>query len=308
MVWHGSTSVTWLGARMVSIAGRTFRDPTIFEITFFVCIVALFFAINTLWQWRGYRTMFALVERLENEKQQRRYYYFSGDSESGEESGDEESLILLNRTPTYLRDTAISFARSYDLSESVSALYAHSSSQEMQRVGHGQVGQRKKKKKRRLSRQFSPRLSTDFSRWDTQKKIEPVFEMPIDRQNFWLSSPFGPRREPRGRRGFHFGIDMAAVRGTLVKAAGDGVVVYAGQMPGYGNVIVIKHDGKFKTRYAHLSKISTSYGAQVTTGQVIGKVGSTGNSRASGKTRDASHLHFDVEMYGKRVNPFYFFK
>ena len=138
--------------------------------------------------------------------------------------------------------------------------------------------------------------------------IDPRFNLPIDRDSFWLSSPFGVRRRSGGKREFHAGIDMAAIRGTPVKAAGDGVVVQVGHQPGYGNVVVIRHDDGFKTRYAHLSKILIAHHAQVKAGQVIGKVGATGNARASGKMRDASHLHFEVEKNGKRVNPYYFFK
>ena len=288
------------------------RDPSMRELIIATSVIALLFAGNAFWQWYGYRSMFTLVERFENERQQRRSYYFSGaESGEGDENSEcEEFAILLNRTPDYLRNTAITFARSYDLGESVSELYSGSS--QASAAKRVQQNRKLKKKKKRGRHQGKPsgkqHLASDFSRWDTKKQIEPIFDMPIDREHFWLSSPFGPRREPRGGRGFHFGIDMAAVRGTPVKAAGDGIVIFAGQMPGYGNVIVIKHDGKFKTRYAHLSKILTSYGAHVAAGKVIGKVGSTGNSRASGKTRDASHLHFEVEMYGKRVNPFYFFK
>ena len=275
------------------------------DINNIVLSMVIFFACNAFWQYYCARILFTLIERYEHERQQRRYSYFNGAESEEEESESEDFSVLLNRAPDYLRNTAISFARLYNLSEPVSELY----------VTKDQLPKReqKQKRKRRVGalgtrKKMLPFTDADFSRWDTTKKIEPIFDLPIDRGSFWLSSPFGPRREPGGRRGFHFGVDMAAVRGTLVKSAGNGMVIFAGNMPGYGNVVVIKHDGKFKTRYAHLSKILTNYGTQVTAGNIIGKVGSTGNSRASGKMRDASHLHFEVEMYGKRVNPFYFFK
>ena len=135
------------------------------------------------------------------------------------------------------------------------------------------------------------------------KKIphEAIFAWPITRKQFWLSSPFGPRKKPNGTRGFHYGIDMAAVRGTPVKAAGPGVVIEACYMSGYGNTIVISHNKKFKTRYAHLAKIMVRRGQTVEQGAIIGKVGDTGSVRKRGK--DASHLHFEVSVFGKQVNP-----
>lgn len=266
----------------------------------FVGISFLFFT----WHVIDYRRVRAYITAYENMRQERNPVVI-GETDEITES-EEEEFTLLNRTPDYLRDTAISFARSYDLGDSVMQLYEEEKEHAARSTSRPSKGKKRRtKKKAPARRQFS---EADYARWDTRKKVEPVFDLPIDKNNFWLSSPFGMRRKPGGGRGFHFGIDMAAVRGTPVKAAGDGTVVQAGHQAGYGNVIVIKHDGKFKTRYAHLSKILIKSGAQVNAGQVIGKVGSTGNTRASGKTRDSSHLHFEVEMYGKRVNPFYFFK
>lgn len=279
---------------------RAISVPTARGMTYAFLVLALCCALFAGHCYYRSSILFLIVERYEHERQQRRAYYFSGESE-GSDAEQDDFCILLNRAPDYLRDTAISYARSYDLGEPVSELYAGSCVQSKGR----RTSSTKQKRARRRMRHFS---SADLARWEHQKKVEPIFDVPIERGSFWLSSPFGPRREPGGGRGFHFGIDMAAVRGTLVKAAGDGTVIFVGSMPGYGNVIVIKHDGKFKTRYAHLSKILTKYGEHVQAGKVIGKVGSTGNSRSSGKMRDASHLHFEVEMYGKRVNPFYFFK
>lgn len=270
-----------------------------------ICVALSF--LFFVWHVIDYRRVRSYVETYEQMRQARSPVII-GEIDDATEA-EEELFTVLNRTPDYLRDTAISFARSYDLGDSVMQLYSEEQEQAAQAQARTPRSQRKKKRAQKKAparrRQFS---EADYARWDTRKKVEPVFDLPIDKDSFWLSSPFGTRRNPGGGRGFHFGIDMAAVRGTPVKAAGDGTVVYAGHQAGYGNVIVIKHDGKFKTRYAHLHKILIKSGAQVSAGQVIGKVGSTGNTRASGKMRDSSHLHFEVEMYGKRVNPFYFFK
>lgn len=139
---------------------------------------------------------------------------------------------------------------------------------------------------------------------------EHMFHWPIDRSNFWLSSRYGPRKNPGkyggSKWGFHTGIDLAAPRGTQVMAAGTGTIVSATWTPGYGNTIVIEHDYKFRTRYAHLDKIAVHLGQKVNQGQYIGKVGSTGFVRKSRRGGDASHLHFEVYVYGKHDNPFYY--
>jgi len=99
----------------------------------------------------------------------------------------------------------------------------------------------------------------------------------------------------------HFGIDIAGALGNAVYAADNGVVVYAGWNDwGYGNVIVIDHDGGWQTLYAHLSALNVGCGYNVYQGDVIGAIGSTGNS-------SGPHLHFEMlnESYGK-VNPWNF--
>lgn len=132
----------------------------------------------------------------------------------------------------------------------------------------------------------------------------PLLSWPIEQGSFWLSSPFGPRRKRDGSRGFHYGIDMAAMRGTPVKAASPGTVIEARHHVGYGNVIVIEHAKNFKTRYAHLDKILVSKGMRVVPTTVIGKVGETGYIRK--RTKDGSHLHFELYDNGKAVNPLSF--
>ena len=134
------------------------------------------------------------------------------------------------------------------------------------------------------------------------KKSHKRFVWPIERSKFWLSSLFGPRKKPKG---FHNGIDMAALKRTPVKAAATGVVDQVYEDPvGYGKTIVIKHDNTYKTRYAHLDSMLVNVGQPVQAGMLIGRVGDTGNVHKQG--RDASHLHFEVYELGKRVNPLYF--
>lgn len=114
-----------------------------------------------------------------------------------------------------------------------------------------------------------------------------------------LSSGFGMRKHPiLGYSKMHKGVDFAAATGTPVYAAGDGVVEYSGRKGGYGNYIRVGHNKQYSTAYAHLSKISNKVrkGARVKQGDVIGFVGSTGNSTGP-------HLHYELLAGNTQVNP-----
>lgn len=104
-------------------------------------------------------------------------------------------------------------------------------------------------------------------------------------------SPFGMRW---GR--MHEGIDIAVPSGTPIHAAASGIVVYAGWMGGYGNLIAIQHSGSLATAYAHQSSFAVGSGANVAQGQVIGYVGCTGHCFGP-------HLHFEVRVNGSAVDP-----
>jgi murein DD-endopeptidase MepM/ murein hydrolase activator NlpD len=112
-----------------------------------------------------------------------------------------------------------------------------------------------------------------------------------------ITSRFGFRRHPIFRlRQFHQGVDVAAPMGAPVRAAFGGMVLYAGWFGGYGKLVVIDHGDGFSTLYGHLSAIDVAPGQQVTRGQVIGVVGSTGYSTGP-------HLHFEIRQRGKPINP-----
>ncbi len=130
-------------------------------------------------------------------------------------------------------------------------------------------------------------------------KSKITFIWPVDLCEFWVSSLFGPRRY-QGVSKHHGGVDMAALKGTPVKASASGVVkVVSEHAPGYGNLIEIIHKNGFMTRYGHLHGMSVQVGDKVARGEVIGTVGSTGNARG----KDPSHLHFEILKDGKRVDP-----
>ncbi len=106
-----------------------------------------------------------------------------------------------------------------------------------------------------------------------------------------VTSPFGWRW---GR--MHEGIDIGASYGSPIRAAASGTVIYCGAESGYGNLTVIDHGGGIATAYGHQSSIAVSCGQQVSQGQVIGYVGSTGHSTGP-------HLHFEVRINGAPVDP-----
>ena len=121
------------------------------------------------------------------------------------------------------------------------------------------------------------------------------FSFPV-RGSYRSTSGFGPRW---GR--MHEGHDWAGSTGTPIHATADGVVVHAGRQSGYGNLIKIQHEFGFETRYAHLSKIRVSVGQRVSRGERIGDMGNTGRSTGT-------HLHYEIRVGGKAVNPMKYIK
>lgn len=116
-----------------------------------------------------------------------------------------------------------------------------------------------------------------------------------------FGSAFGRRFHPIDHVWkMHTGVDLTAPRGTPVHASGDGIVARAGVAGGYGNHIRINHGYGYLTLYGHLSKILVRPGQRVKRGDIIGLVGSTGKSTCP-------HLHYEVRINGKWVNPINFY-
>lgn len=127
------------------------------------------------------------------------------------------------------------------------------------------------------------------------------FAMPV-KNAFRFTSDYGFRRDPKtGGRRMHKGVDFAAPAGTGLHATADGVVIHAGWQSGYGRLIKIEHDFGIETRYAHLSKIRVKVGQRVSRGDHIGDMGASG--RVTGV-----HLHYEVRVGGKAVNPMIYIK
>ena len=113
-----------------------------------------------------------------------------------------------------------------------------------------------------------------------------------------VTSNFGPRNNPNapGSTQFHQGIDLRANNGTPVKSAMNGEVTFVGNSGAYGLLIKIQHPGNLESRYAHLSGASVSVGDNVTSGQVIGASGQSGNAQGP-------HLHFEIRSNGSPIDP-----
>lgn len=115
-----------------------------------------------------------------------------------------------------------------------------------------------------------------------------------------VTSHFGVRYNPFGwGTEFHAGIDIGAPYGSVILAAGDGVVTYSGWDSGYGYKVEIDHGYGMVTVYAHASRLLVSPGDRVETGDVIAYVGSSGRSTAP-------HLHYEVWVNGRLTDPWEF--
>ncbi|THB66467.1 MAG: M23 family metallopeptidase [Spirochaetaceae bacterium] len=129
---------------------------------------------------------------------------------------------------------------------------------------------------------------------DLKMVLGELFVYPV-RGRF--TSGFGYRNDPfTGVRRFHNGIDIANAAGTRILAARVGRVVDVGRHSGYGNYVIVSHDGGFQSLYAHLSEVLVQRGQRVSQGQRLGSMGSTGRSTGS-------HLHFSIFHNGNPVDP-----
>jgi murein DD-endopeptidase MepM/ murein hydrolase activator NlpD len=142
-----------------------------------------------------------------------------------------------------------------------------------------------------------------------EQSLQELYELLKDQKSVLASTPsvrpvdgyftsgFGYRISPfTGKRSMHAGIDLFAPTGTPVKASADGVVTRVTNDAGYGKFVVISHGYGFSTLYAHNSKLHVKVGQKVKRGQLISEVGSTGRSTGP-------HLHYEVKLNGKAVNP-----
>jgi murein DD-endopeptidase MepM/ murein hydrolase activator NlpD len=132
------------------------------------------------------------------------------------------------------------------------------------------------------------------------EKIETGVEMDVPLNDYTVSSEFGYRIGPiSGEAGMHTGIDLAASYGTEIKAAAPGKIVDASWDNSYGNYVKILHDNNTVSIYAHCSSLCAQEGESAETGDVIARVGSTGDSTGN-------HLHFEIRKDNIRINPSFY--
>lgn len=227
-----------------------------------------------------------------------------------------DSFTIVNRDKSYLKENLKTFVVAQKLLENGQPLAELYNADE-----YGFVDAEHKKAVLKTKKALKKRKNVKASKKRAPQAIHPTiqnvrrsmqhatthahrdfsFAWPIDLHNFWISSLFGPRKRADGRPGFHYGIDMAAMRVTSVRATAPGKVLQAQFVPGYGNTILIIHNEHYRSRYAHLDRILVKAGDVVHAGSVIGTVGATGFIRKSG--RDGSNLHFEIHENGVQKNP-----
>ena len=145
-----------------------------------------------------------------------------------------------------------------------------------------------------------PSFKQLFMSWKSLEKPQASVAIPSAEpvKGTALTSGYGVRSDPfKGRAAMHAGIDLAGPLGTPIYATADGMVNRAEyNNGGYGNLVELNHGRGIQTRYGHLTRSIVQAGQRVKRGDLIGYMGSTGRSTGS-------HLHYEVRIDGKAVNP-----
>ncbi len=140
---------------------------------------------------------------------------------------------------------------------------------------------------------------------EVYRKLTSIIDLKRHTPSIWpaygyITSGFGYRRHPIKKYvELHRGLDIANLSGTQIFATADGVVDFAGRQAGYGNYLSIDHGYGFKTKYGHLQKILVEEGQKVKRGEFIATMGRSGLATGS-------HLHYEVRIVNKSVNPLYY--
>jgi murein DD-endopeptidase MepM/ murein hydrolase activator NlpD len=166
---------------------------------------------------------------------------------------------------------------------------------EINRLGTEQELQRAETRKQRQKAQI-PLISANVSAF-TRSDLTGEGNLGRPLGNYNVSSGYGQRQHPiTGGLKFHTGIDLAVAEGTPIYATHSGVVQTSGVQGGYGNLVVLGGANGLQTYYAHQSRMAVKVGEYIQQGQLVGYVGSTGMSTGP-------HLHYEVRMNGRHVNP-----
>jgi murein DD-endopeptidase MepM/ murein hydrolase activator NlpD len=147
-----------------------------------------------------------------------------------------------------------------------------------------------------LDRQFR-KLGTSLARMDELENALARIPQVMPADGMMVSSSYGIRSDPfTGEAAMHSGLDFRGAKGAPIHAAAEGRVSFVGVKGGYGNVVEVSHGNGLMTRYAHMSGFKARVGQDVAAGDQIGLIGSTGRSTGP-------HLHFEVRVNGRAVNP-----
>jgi murein DD-endopeptidase MepM/ murein hydrolase activator NlpD len=141
-----------------------------------------------------------------------------------------------------------------------------------------------------------------FLHRDNWLKILNLIPLKSPLRYYYVTSPYGMRTNKKtGVTRFHHGIDLAGTWRAQLRPSANGVVSFAGQDGSFGKLVRVRHAHDIETVYAHLSSINVKKGDYVTDNVVIGKMGNTGRS-------DGMHLHYEILINGKSIDPALFFK
>jgi murein hydrolase activator len=156
----------------------------------------------------------------------------------------------------------------------------------------------REKEKAKLAQQQADQKQAGVTKERKEQTLQPrkgIFQLPIKGS---IISNYGQQKE-KDLNAFVFnsGIDISAPLGEPVRAASFGTVIYIGNVKGYGDIVILDHGGNVVTLYAHLSEILVKANDQVTKGQIIAQIGTSGGV-------PSPRLHFEVRVEGKPVNPF----
>ena len=201
---------------------------------------------------------------------------------------------------THIFSFDVDFQRDVQSGDAFAVLYERLSDESGDTVGFGSIliaEMTLSGKNIRLFRHQSKDGDTDYYTAKGESVRKALTLTPIDGAR--ISSGYGRRKHPiLGYTKMHRGVDFSAPRGTPIYAAGRGVVEFAGRNGSYGKYIRIRHNGAYKTAYAHMKGLARGIrkGRRVKQGQVIGYVGTTGRSTGP-------HLHYEILKNGRQVNP-----
>ncbi len=134
-----------------------------------------------------------------------------------------------------------------------------------------------------------------------RKRLHSV-PLSVPLKGYYVTSGYGFRKDPfSGRRAFHAGIDLGGPWGSYIRSSAQGTINFTGTNGSYGKAVFVDHGYGIQTRYAHLSKILVKEGEKVKLGQKIAKIGNSGRSKGK-------HLHYEIKVNNKSVNPRPFLK